>query len=74
MDLPKQTVSQKAVHFFNDLWTNWLDAQLFKIAVEDVPLMDLEYEDIFKALPKEKQQELMRRRQEFAEQSGIKVS
>ncbi len=50
------------------------DAQLFKIAVEDVPLMDLEYEDIFKALPKEKQQELMRRRQEFAEQSGIKVS
>lgn len=51
---------------FNDLWTNWLDAQLFKIAVEDVPLMDLEYEDIFKVLPKEKQQELMRRRQEFA--------
>ena len=59
---------------FNDLCTNRIDAQLFKIAVEDVPLMDLEYEDIFKALPKEKQQELMRRRQEFAEQSGIKIS
>ena len=64
----------KTSRLFNDLWTNWLDAQLFKIAVEDVPLMDLEYEDIFKALPKEKQQELMRRRQEFAEQSGIKIS
>ena len=36
--------------------------------------MDLDYEDIFKALPIEKQQALMRRRQEFAEQSGISVS
>ena len=59
---------------FNDLWTDWLNAQLFKIALEDEPLMDLDYEDIFKALPDEKQQELMRRRQEFAEQSGISIS
>lgn len=59
---------------FNDLWTDWLNAQLFKIALEDEPLMDLDYEDIFKALPDEKQQELMRRRQEFAEQSGITLS
>ncbi len=52
-----------------------VNAQLFKIALEDEPLMDLDYEDIFKAqMPIERQQALMRRRQEFAEQSGISVS
>ena len=64
----------ESLALFNDLWTDWLNAQLFKIALEDEPLMDLDYEDIFKALPIERQQALMRRRQEFAEQSGISVS
>ena len=64
----------ESLALFNDLWTDWLNAQLFKIVLEDEPLMDLDFEDIFKALPIEKQQALMRRRQEFAEQSGISVS
>lgn len=56
---------------FNDLWQDWLNAQLFKIALEDIPLMDLDYEDIFKALPEEKQKELMCKRHYFKQKSGI---
>lgn len=56
---------------FHALWQDWLNAQLFKIALDDMPLMDLDYADIFKALPEEKQDELMRRRQYFAQKSGI---
>lgn len=56
---------------FNDLWEDWLNEQLFKIALKNPPLMDLEYEDIFTALPEEKQKELMGRRYYFAQKSGI---
>ncbi len=51
-----------------------VNAQLFKIALEDEPLMDLDYEDIFKALPIEMAAGINAQRQEFAEQSGISVS
>lgn len=56
---------------FNDLWEDWLNQQLFKIALEDLPLMDLDYADIFKALPEAKQKELMDMRHYFAQKSGI---
>ena len=45
--------------------------QLFQIALKNPPLMDLEYEDIFKALPEEKQKDLMRKHHYFAQRSGI---
>ena len=56
---------------FNDLWKDWLNGQLFQIALKNPPLMDLEYEDIFRTLPEEKQKELMSKRQYFAKRSGI---
>lgn len=56
---------------FNDLWKDWLNGQLFQIALENPPLMDLDYEDIFRSLPKEKQEELMSRRHYYAQKSGI---
>lgn len=56
---------------FDDLWKDWLNEQLFQIALENPPLMDLDYEDIFKTLPKEKQKTLMGRRHYFAQKSGI---
>lgn len=56
---------------FNALWQDWLNNQLFQIALETPSLMDLEYEDIFKSLPETKQQELMSRRRYFAKKSGI---
>lgn len=56
---------------FNDLWKDWLNGQLFQIALENHPLMDLDYEDIFRTLPEEKQKELMGKRHYFAKRSGI---
>ena len=56
---------------FNALWNDWLNGQLFQIALENPPLMDLDYEDIFKTLPEEKQNMLMSRRHYFAQKSGI---
>ena len=56
---------------FNDLWKDWLNGQLFQIALENPPLMDLDYEEIFKTLPEEKQKELMSKRHYFAQKSGI---
>lgn len=56
---------------FNDLWKDWLNGQLFQIALQNPPLMDLEYEDIFRTLPEEKQKELMDKRSYFAQRSGI---
>jgi len=56
---------------FNDLWKDWLNGQLFQIALKNPPLMDLEYEDIFRTLPEEKQKELMSKRFFFAQKSGI---
>lgn len=56
---------------FNDLWTDWLNGQLFQIALKNPPLMDLEYEDIFRTLSEEQQRELMDRRHYFAQKSGI---
>ncbi len=60
-----------SVALFNDLWKDWLNEQLFQIALKNPPLMDLEYEDIFKALPEEKQKDLMRKHHYFAQRSGI---
>lgn len=56
---------------FNDLWKDWLNGQLFQIALKNPPLMDLEYEDIFQTLSEKKQEELMCKRHYFAQKSGI---
>ena len=55
---------------FNDLWAEWLDTQLLDIA-SDTPMKEMDYEDILKCLPPEKQQELSDMRKRFAEKAGI---
>lgn len=60
-----------SAELFGALWKDWLNEQLFQIALEEPPLMNLDYEDIFKTLPAEKQKQLMDRRQYFLEKSGI---
>lgn len=60
-----------SIALFDALWKDWLNEQLFQIALENPPLMDLDYEDIFNSLPKEKQAELMSKRGYFAQKSGI---
>lgn len=53
---------------FNDLWEEWFYEQLLTPAL-GTPISELDYEDIFKCLPKEKQEELMTKRDYFKEMS-----
>ena len=55
---------------FDDLWREWLYTQLLNLA-EGTPMQDMDYEDIFKCLPKEKQKELSDKRIYYAEKTGI---
>ena len=57
---------------FLDLWDEWLDSQLLKIS-KNTPMMEMDCEDMFKCLPKSKQEELMAKREYFAEKAGIWV-
>ena len=43
---------------FNDLWFDWMYDQLLT-TVLGTPLVDLDYKEIYKRLPKEKQEEIM---------------
>lgn len=58
---------------FDDLWEEWLETQLLKWAA-GTPLADMDNKDIFKSLPKEKQEEFIERRLFFAEKAGIKIT
>lgn len=55
---------------FNDLWEDWLSSRLL-MPVLGTPIAELEYEDIFKRLSKEQQEELMAKRICFKEKSGL---
>ena len=55
---------------FDDLWREWLYTQLLDWA-KGTPIQDMDYGDIFKCLPEEKQKELLGRRSYFAEKTGI---
>lgn len=55
---------------FDDLWNEWFNGRLLDYA-RDTPMMEFDYPDIFKCLPKDKQKELMDRQVAFAEASEI---
>ena len=61
-----------SLELFLDLWDEWLEAKLLKLT-KNTPLAELDYEDIFKSLPKDKQKEIMSKREYFAEKAGIGV-
>lgn len=58
---------------FDDLWEEWLHTQLIMLARE-MKIEDIDYDDIFRQLPGEQQNELMDRRQHFAEIAGIETT
>ena len=58
---------------FDDLWEEWLHTQLIMLARE-MKIDDIDYDDIFRQLSGEKQNELMGRRQHFAEIAGIETT
>lgn len=55
---------------FDDLWNEWFNGRLLEYA-RDTPMMEFDYPDIFKCLPKDKQQELMDKKIVFAEAAEI---
>lgn len=59
-----------SMKLFDDLWEEWLNTQLIMLAKE-MKIDDAGYDDIFKRLPEEKQNELGSRKQHFAELAGI---
>lgn len=57
---------------FDDLWEEWLHTQLIMLASE-MKIEDIDYDDIFRQLPGKRQDELMGRKQHFAEIAGIET-
>ena len=57
---------------FEDLWEEWLHTQIIVLARE-MGAGDIDYDNFFKRLPEEKQNELMGRKQIFAETAGIEI-
>lgn len=55
---------------FENLWEEWLDTQLFLLA-KGTLMAGMGYNEIFRCLPKEKQEELMNRKAGFAKTAGI---
>ena len=57
---------------FDDLWEEWLHTQVIRLAGE-MKIDDIDYDAVFGKLPEEKQNELMGRKQIFAETAGIET-
>ena len=55
---------------FDTLWEDWLNTQLLNIA-SGTPMEKMDYADILKSLPEEKQKDLLDRRLRFAEKAGF---
>ena len=49
---------------FDDLWKEWIHTQIILLA-EEMGIGDIDYDDVFMRLPKEKQEELMNMRNCF---------
>lgn len=54
------------MRLFDALWQDWFEEQILRTAL-GTPLEELDYEEIFALLPKEKQDELMREKTYFEE-------
>lgn len=57
---------------FEDLWEEWLHTQLVSIAKE-ISIQDMDYDNVFRKLSEEKQNELISMKQHFAKVAGIEI-
>ena len=55
---------------FEELWRIWYEYQVLT-SVLGTEIAELDYDDIFKCLPKEKQKEITEKRLYFAKKAGI---
>lgn len=58
---------------FDELWQDWFEEKVLS-AVLGTPLEELEYEEIFALLPKEKQDEILDRKKYFMDKAGFHSS
>lgn len=58
-------------NLFDELWGEWLHTQLIRLSA-DTPMADMDFADILKCLPEEKQKELLEKQLYFAEKTGVK--
>lgn len=54
---------------FDDLWEEWMNSQLLDYARE-TPMAELDYDDIFRCMPKEMRDSYVLKKQEFMEAAG----
>ena len=54
---------------FDDLWEEWMNSQLLDYARE-TPMVELDYDGIFRCMPKEMQDSYVLKKQEFMEAAG----
>lgn len=54
---------------FEDLWEEWMDSQLLDYA-KGTPMVEMEYDQIFRCMPKEMQDSYVLKKQEFMEAAG----
>lgn len=55
---------------FDDLWGEWYSLRLLALT-KNTPLADLDYQDMFRFLPEEQQEEILDKREYFLGQAGI---
>lgn len=61
-----------SLKLFIDLWNEWFGAQLTKLT-KNIPITELDFEDMFQYLSKNKQEELMAKKEYLAKQAGIEL-
>lgn len=54
---------------FDDLWEEWMDSQLLDYA-KGTPMVEMEYDQIFRCMPKAMQDSYVLKKQEFMEAAG----
>lgn len=68
-DVETYTDSQE---LFLDLWEEWYESQLLELTA-GTPIEELDYDGMFRCLPREKQEELLAKREYFAEKAEISI-
>ena len=56
-----------------DLRNEWLEAQLLKLT-RNTPMEEMDYEEMFKCLPKDMQEKIMAKREFFAEKAEMRIN
>ena len=70
LEFDSAVVYSDSGELFEELWRIWYEYQVLT-PVLGTEIAELDYDDIFKCLPKEKQEEIMDKRLYFAEKAGI---